>query len=158
MKLKNVLLVVEDVKKSSEFYKDLFNLHVVSDFGSKVIFSDGLVLQEKDAFEKELGTDISNGKLNFSLYFEENNLLDFLKKLSKYTEKELSEDAIQEDKYCRKYFRMLDPDGHLIELGENPDFTIRRLHSEGMCLEYISDKTKLPIDSLKGLYGLEDEK
>ena len=32
MRLKNILLVVEDIEKSIAFYKELFGLRVVTDF------------------------------------------------------------------------------------------------------------------------------
>lgn len=44
MKLKNVLLVVGDIEKSKAFYKELFGLDVVTDFGGNVILTEGLVL------------------------------------------------------------------------------------------------------------------
>ena len=46
MKLKNILLVVEDVERSVSFYKELFGLQVRNDFGGNVILTEGLVLQE----------------------------------------------------------------------------------------------------------------
>ncbi len=49
MKLKNVLLTVKDIEISKTFYKELFSLSVVTDFGENVILTEGLVLQEKSA-------------------------------------------------------------------------------------------------------------
>lgn len=39
MKLKNVLIVVEDIEKSKAFYKELFGLDVVVDFDGNVILT-----------------------------------------------------------------------------------------------------------------------
>lgn len=52
MKLKNVLIVVKDIKKSISFYKNLFGLDVVLDNGGNVILTEGLVLQEADIWKK----------------------------------------------------------------------------------------------------------
>ena len=52
MKLKNILFVVNDIEKSKCFYKELFGLYVVADFGENVILSEGLVLQEKKLWQK----------------------------------------------------------------------------------------------------------
>ena len=52
MKLKNVLIVVEDIEKSKAFYKELFGLDVVVDFDGNVILTEGLVLQDKKIWEK----------------------------------------------------------------------------------------------------------
>ena len=42
--LKNVLIVVDDIEKSIEFYKDLFGLQVILKNEGNVILSEGLVL------------------------------------------------------------------------------------------------------------------
>ena len=34
MKLKNPMLVVKDIGKSVEFYKQIFSLHVIMDYGA----------------------------------------------------------------------------------------------------------------------------
>ena len=44
--LKNVLIVVDDIEKSIEFYKDLFGLQVILQNEGNVILSEGLVLQD----------------------------------------------------------------------------------------------------------------
>lgn len=46
MKLKNVLIAVNDIEKSKAFYKDLFGLDVVLDNDGNVILTEGLVLQD----------------------------------------------------------------------------------------------------------------
>lgn len=47
MKLKNVLIVVKDIEKSRQFYKDLFGLDLVLDNGGNMILTEGLVLQDE---------------------------------------------------------------------------------------------------------------
>lgn len=42
MKLKNILIVTEDVERSKKFYKDLFGLEVVSDNDGNVILTEGV--------------------------------------------------------------------------------------------------------------------
>ena len=44
--LKNVLIVVDDIEKSIEFYRDLFGLQVILKNEGNVILSEGLVLQD----------------------------------------------------------------------------------------------------------------
>ena len=51
MRLKNILLVVDNVEKSVAFYKELFGLQVLNDFGGNVILTEGLVLQERKIWE-----------------------------------------------------------------------------------------------------------
>ena len=45
MKLKNVLIVVKDIEKSTQFYHDLFGLNVVLDNDGNMILTEGLVLR-----------------------------------------------------------------------------------------------------------------
>ena len=47
MKLKNVLIVVKDIEKARQFYKDLFGLDLVLDNGGNMILTEGLVLQDE---------------------------------------------------------------------------------------------------------------
>ena len=58
MKLKNVLIVVEDIEKSKAFYKELFGLDVVVDFDGNVILTEGLVLQDKKIWEKFIEREV----------------------------------------------------------------------------------------------------
>lgn len=44
MKLKNVLIVVNDIEKSIEFYKNIFGLEIVLNQNGNVILTEGLVL------------------------------------------------------------------------------------------------------------------
>ncbi len=48
MRLKNFLLVVEDIESSKAFYKEFLGLDVITDFGTNVILTSGLVLQQRD--------------------------------------------------------------------------------------------------------------
>lgn len=47
MKLKNILIVVKDIEKSKQFYRDLFGLDIVLDNDGNVILTEGLVLQDE---------------------------------------------------------------------------------------------------------------
>ena len=81
MKLKNILFVVSDIEQSKAFYKELFGLEVVLDFGENVILTEGLVLQEKKLWEKFIKKDVCIGGNDAELYFEENDIDAFLEKL-----------------------------------------------------------------------------
>ena len=52
MKLKNILLVVKDIEKSKQFYRDLFGLSVILDQEGNVILTEGLVLQDEKIWKK----------------------------------------------------------------------------------------------------------
>ena len=46
MRLKNVLITVQDTKRAKRFYKDLFGLDVILDGDANVMLTEGLVLQD----------------------------------------------------------------------------------------------------------------
>ena len=81
MKLKNILLVVDDIEKSIRFYKELFGLQVILDQEGNVIMTEGLVLQDKKTWEKFIESDVIPRNNSSELYFEENNIEAFAKRL-----------------------------------------------------------------------------
>ena len=49
MSLKNVLIIVDNIDESIDFYEELFGLRVITRMEGNVIMSEGLVLQDVDA-------------------------------------------------------------------------------------------------------------
>ncbi len=118
MRLKNSLIVVEDIEKSKKFYRELFGLEVVTDFGENVIMTEGLVLQERKTWERFTGKRVSYGGCDAELYFEENDLDFFLERLQKYEEPIAYVNELTEYDWGQRVIRMYDPDRHIIEIGE----------------------------------------
>ena len=85
MKLKNPMLVVTDIDKSVEFYKKVFGLHVIMDFGANKTLTGGLALKTVETYEEFIvKNEISFGGNNFELYFEEDDFDKFADKLKEY--------------------------------------------------------------------------
>lgn len=126
MKLKNVLIVVNDIEKSKAFYKDLFGLDVIVDFDGNVILTEGLVLQEKKIWERFTKKEVVCGGNDAELYFEENHIDVFLEKLenSQY-EIEYLNKCIEHD-WGQRVIRIYDPDRHIIEIAESMEYVARR--------------------------------
>lgn len=118
MILKNILLAVKDIEKAKEFYQELFDLTVRNDFGEKIIFTGGLVLQEQKLWEQILGAEAIVSGNGSELYFETNNMDAFLDKLknSRFGITYVTE--FTEYPKDRRVIRIADLDGHLIEVGE----------------------------------------
>ena len=87
MKLKNIVIVVKDIEKSKQFYKELFGLDVILDQEGNVILTEGLVLQEVKVWEQTIGQDVVWKNHASELYFEETDLDLFLEKLQQYEQK-----------------------------------------------------------------------
>ena len=113
MRLRNILIVVEDIEKSKKFYHDLFGLDVILDNEGNVILTEGLVLQEKTIWKNFLERDIISESNSCELYFEEKNIEAFV---------ELYPDIkfvnrLMTHSWGQKIVRFYDLDGNLIEVG-----------------------------------------
>lgn len=149
MKLKNSLIVVENVEKSKAFYRELFGLDVVTDFGENVILTEGLVLQERKTWERFIAKKVAYGGCDAELYFEENDLDFFLERLEKYGEPIEYVNELMEHDWGQRVIRIYDPDKHVIEIGETMDYVARRFLKMGMTAEQVSAKTQLPLAQVK---------
>lgn len=151
MKLKNILIVVENIERSRKFYHDLFGLETAADFDGNMILTEGLVLQERKIWDTLIGKTSVPGDSDAELYFEENNLDDFLDKLKAYPEPVRYLNPLVEYHWGQRVVRIYDPDGHVIEVGEAMDYVVRRFYEAGMSLEAVSQKTQLPLEQVKGI-------
>ena len=117
MRLKNVLLVVKDIEKSVDFYKELFGLNVVLDQGGNVIMTEGLVLQEGVLWRKTIGREIVPENHAAELYFEEQDIEGFIRKLEAYQKPVRYVTPLEKHSWGQQVVRFYDPDGNLIEVG-----------------------------------------
>lgn len=117
MKLKNVLIVVNDMEKSKAFYKDLFGLNVILDNDGNVILTEGLVLQDASIWKRFIEKDIIPRNHAAELYFEEADIQGFVEKLENYREPIQYVNRLMEHSWGQKVVRFYDPDGNLIEVG-----------------------------------------
>ena len=83
MKLKNILIVVKDIEKSRKFYQDLFGIDLVFDNDGNMILTEGLVLQDEKIWKSFLDRDIIPRSNSCELYFEEQDIESFVKKLER---------------------------------------------------------------------------
>lgn len=118
MKLKNIVIVVKDIEKSKQFYKELFGLDVILDQEGNVILTEGLVLQEVKVWEQTIGQDVVWKNHASELYFEETDLDLFLEKLQQYEQKIQYVYLPEEGESKKRAVRLYDLDGNMIEVGE----------------------------------------
>ena len=114
--LKNVLIVVDDIEKSIEFYKDLFGLQVILKNEGNVILSEGLVLQDADVWGKTLNETSTPFNNMMELYFEDFDIDELLAKYEsgKYFVRYATK--LTELVGGQKLIRLYDPSGNLIEV------------------------------------------
>ncbi len=117
MKLKNVLIVTEDMDRARRFYKDLLGLDTILDQDGNVILTEGLVLQDARIWKKFLQKEIIPKNHAAELYFEEADIEGFVRKLESYPEPIVYVNRLMEHSWGQKVVRFYDPDGNLIEVG-----------------------------------------
>ena len=54
MSLKNLLIIVDNIDESIDFYEELFGLRVITRMEGNVIMSDGLILQDIEGIIEKL--------------------------------------------------------------------------------------------------------
>lgn len=124
MKLKNVLIVVDNMEESIKFYRDLFGLQVILDQDGNVIMTEGLVLQDRVIWEKFIEQKVIRENNSTELYFEETDIEGFAEKLENYEMPIKYVNRLMEYSWGQKVIRFYDPSGNLIEVGS----PIRKLY------------------------------
>lgn len=155
MRLKNYLLVVEDIEASKKFYREVFGLETVSSAEGSAVLSSSLVLQERGIWEAMLGEKVSLGHLSCELYFETEDLESFWKRLHACAKAPRIVSEMGERAWGQKRLRIFDPDLHLIEIAESPHAVIRRLFKSGMSIGEIAQKTGSTEEEVAAVCGAE---
>ena len=116
MKLKNILIAVNDIERAKTFYKDLFGLDPILEQEGNVILTEGLVLQDAGIWKGTLGREVISQNNASELYFEEMDMETFVKRLEEYGEEIRYVTPLTELPWGQKLVRLYDPDGNLIEV------------------------------------------
>ena len=116
MKLRNVLIVVNDIEKSKKFYHDLFGLDTILDNDGNVILTEGLVLQDEKIWKSFLKKAVIPENNACELYFEESDIEAFVEKLEKLYPDIKYVNQLMTYSWGQKVVRFYDLDGNLIEV------------------------------------------
>ena len=109
MSLKNVLIIVDNIDESIDFYEELFGLRVITRQEGNVIMSEGLWYDST-----KIHTTPHNNMTE--LYFEDNDIEGIIEKLEsgKYVVSYVTD--LMELECGQKLVRFYDPSGNLIEV------------------------------------------
>ena len=116
-RLKNTLIVVQDIERARQFYHDLFGLKVVCDNDGNMILTQGLALQEERYWREFLGRDIVHENNASELYFEEPDIEGFVERLERCHPDVIYVNRLMTHSWGQRVVRFYDPDGNLIEVG-----------------------------------------
>lgn len=117
MKLKNVLIVVNNIERSIKFYREIFGLEVVLDQDGNVIMTEGLVLQDAKIWKNFLEKDLHPRNNMTELYFEERDIEGFVERLDNSGFEIEYVNKLMTHSWGQTVVRFYDPDGNLIEVG-----------------------------------------
>ncbi|MEG0367872.1 MAG: VOC family protein [Coprobacillus sp.] len=156
MKFKGTVLIVNDMKQSVQFYRQILDLHVVMDFGSNVTLTHGIYLQTYETWKDMIHKDDNMIELeNYAseLYFETADIDDFVLRLRHYNVSLVH--PLKEQAWGQRVVRFYDPNGHIIEVAESMKKIIKRFLSQGLTREEIAKKMNIPLDYIN---RIENEK
>ena len=130
------LIAVADMERSKAFYKKYFGLEVERDFGANVTLTGGLSLQTLDSWRNFIGgLDVAFEGNDAELYFVADDFDAFITDLGGL---ELVHQPY-EHSWGQRTVRFYDPDGHIIEVGENISTVARRFLKQGKTVSEIAD-------------------
>ncbi len=148
--LTGFVLFTNNVIKSKDFYQNILGQEVVLEIGEiNISFKGGLALWDKKYAQNNIF-----GKLkpesksdDIEIYLETSNIEEAFERIEKSGVKIIHPVIIQP--WQQRVFRINDPDGFIVEVGENMDDVIMRLNKEGLSSEEISTKTFMPVEFIK---------
>lgn len=116
MKLKNVLVVVDDMEESVRFYQEMFGLQVIMKQEGNTILSEGLVLQDVKVWADDIGLFTTPYSNTSELYFEDDDVEGLVDKLTSSDIFVRFQTELTELDGGQKMVRFYDPSGNLIEV------------------------------------------
>lgn len=145
MKFVNPVLIVKDKRRAFDFYRDVIGLRLVADFGDYVTLSCGVTLRSEDSWRKMNGFNADSIVYGNAaeLFFEEEAFDELLARI------EASDAAClvppSEHEWGQRYVRVLDPDGHVVEIAEDMGAVCERFLKMGMSETEVSVRMDVPI-------------
>ena len=144
MKFKGSMLVVDDIDKAVNFYKNVLGLRVIMDFGANKTLTGGFSLQTAETYKDFIdGQSIRFFGNDFELYFEEDDFDSFIQRLKRFDIEFVH--PVKEHAWGQRVVRFYDPDKHIVEVGENLKSVCRRFLESGMTPEQTAKRMDVPL-------------
>lgn len=155
MKYEGVCIAVKDINLSKKFYQELFGLELFQDYGINVSFGGLSLQQEFDWMAGVPKESIVEKPHNMELYFEEDDFDGFINKLGQRNDIQYIGEGVKEAGWGQRSVRFYDPDGHIIEVGENMKMVVKRFLDSGMSLEETSKRMDVSVPELEKILHCE---
>ncbi len=146
------VIFVKDMAASRRFYEDLLEQKVAVDMGINVSYTGGFALWQVDhAHEMIFNAPVSDpgplGRKNFEFCFETDDLDAVFARLTEAGIKVAHPPHTQP--WGQRVFHVYDPDGHIVEVGEQMTVVVARFMAQGMSTEETSRRTGIPLAMLQ---------
>lgn len=151
MKYSATLLAAKDLKETLKFYIDLFECTIENDFGANVSLSNGLCFQALESWQELISkkeSEIQCFNNASEIYFESDDLDGFLTKLNARNDIVYVHPLI-EHRWGQRVIRIYDPNGHIIEIGENMDQVVKRFMDRGLSIEDTAKRMDVSIQYIE---------
>jgi catechol 2,3-dioxygenase-like lactoylglutathione lyase family enzyme len=116
----NPIPFVRDIEISKTFYCEILGLRIKQDLGDLVLFETGFAIHEATSLEETVWGEPSAvsgpyGRQNLLLYFEHADLDALFDNIAPQVN---LIHPIEVQAWGQRVFRLYDPDGHAVEIGE----------------------------------------
>jgi catechol 2,3-dioxygenase-like lactoylglutathione lyase family enzyme len=144
-----VLIVVSDIERSKAFYKTVLGLNVEVDLGANVTLTGGISLQTLETWRQFIGKEnVTFYSNSMELYFEEDNFDTFI---ATKLDKANIVHPTKEYSWGQRVIRFYDPDGHVIEVGENMRIVTQRFINSGLSIAETAARMNVPESYVHGM-------
>lgn len=148
-------IFVRDMAPSRQFYEELLEQPVQMDNGPHISFGTFSLWNVDHANQTVFGSTTTGqdglGADNLELCFESDQLDEVYGRASQAGVEILQ--PIAEQPWGQRVFRMRDPDGHIVSVGEPLASMVRRLLDQGLSIEAVSEQTTIPVGMIENLVG-----
>ncbi|MGM0213410.1 VOC family protein [Enterococcus sp. AZ109] len=151
MQYKGTLIAVSDIEKSKQFYSELLGLKVIMDAGANVQLTGGVFLQTVDTwpnFINKKKMDIVFENNAGELYFETDDIDDFMEKLENYGTIDYLHPII-EHSWGQRAVRFYDLDHHIIEVAETIVMVVKHFIDSGLTVEQTAERMGVDVEVTK---------
>ena len=158
IKFGTTALFVNNVKESKRFYQDILGQSIESEHGLCVGFRNGFSIWQRQHANRTIFKDHTKyldselSRKPVELYFETDDIIMVFQKLKE--QNLLFVHEITEQGWGQKSFRVLDPDGYIVEIAEEIAGVYKRFYQSGMSLKEISLRTSTSQEEIKEILGL----
>jgi catechol 2,3-dioxygenase-like lactoylglutathione lyase family enzyme len=143
------VIFVQDIAASRRFYEELLGLKVEMDHGASITFKGGLALWQVDhafqtIYERRPGSTEGRGRQEHELHFETTDAQAASVRLLEAGVEFVH--PVREMPWGKRIFRVRDPDGHIVAIGEHMPAVIARLLGQCMSARAVAERTGMPLE------------